>query len=158
MKGFRRTLALFFVAAGPAVFSLAAGAATASADYGPGAVYEVEISANAGGPNGGGIWLWIALYPTAGPNAGTGDYAGSDCGHGMGAANDRGDVTWVKSGGNLIISGVVLHGFGPFPVPVTITVPSAYGHYPYPANAFQTIFTGLPPFVQGGTAQVQIAP
>jgi hypothetical protein len=158
MKTFRRMLAVLVAAGGLAAGVLAAGVAPASADYGPGAAYQVEISANAGGPNGGGIWLWISLYPTAGPTAGIGDYAGSDCGHGHGAASDKGDVTWVKSGGTLTISGVLLHGFGPAPVPVTIMVPSAYGHYAYPTDAFTAIFTGLPPFVQGGSAQVQVAP
>jgi len=53
----------------------------------------------------------------------------------------------------------VLNGFGPLgPVPVTITVPSTHGHYPYPTNAFSSIFSGLPPFVTGGRAQVQVAP
>jgi hypothetical protein len=71
-----------------------------------------------------------------------------------------GDVTWSSAGGTLTISGVVLNGFPPIigPVPVTITVPSTYGHYSYPTDAFTTIFSGLPPFVTGGTAQVQIAP
>ena len=159
MKGLRRIVAVMVAAAGLATGVLAMGVGTASADYGPGAVYQIAISANASGPNGGGIWLWIALYPTAGPAAGTGDYAGSDCGHGFGAAGDRGDVTWVKSGGTLTITGVNLNGFGPLsPLPVVITVPSAYGHYSYSTNAFTTIFTGLPPFVQGGFAQVQVAP
>jgi hypothetical protein len=158
MQKFRRLLAVLVATGGLAAGALTLGVGAASADYGPGALYQVEITANQGGLNGGGIWLWIALYPTAGPAAGTGDYSGSDCGHSHGAASDMGEVAWVKSGANLIISGVVLNGFGPVGVPVTITVPSAYGHYPYPANAFTTIFTGLPPFVQGGSAQVQVAP
>src|SRR2546423_5225588 len=62
---------------------VAAVAVPASADYGRGAVYQVEITANEGGPSGGGIWLWIELTPAAGSStSGTGDYAGSDCGHG----------------------------------------------------------------------------
>jgi hypothetical protein len=135
-------------------------AAPASAEYGPGAMFQVEITANEPGPAGGGIWLWIELTPTAGSTtSGTGDYTGSDCGHGHGSAPDRGDVTWSSSNGTLTISGVVLNGFGPLgPVPVTISVPSSYGHYAYPTNAFSGIFSGLPPFVTGGTAQVQIAP
>jgi hypothetical protein len=53
----------------------------------------------------------------------------------------------------------VLNGFGPLgPVPITITVPSTYGHYSYPADAFASIFSGLPPFVIGGPTQVQVAP
>ncbi|MCA1834751.1 MAG: hypothetical protein LC750_18830 [Actinobacteria bacterium] len=145
-----RTILAAFVAA---TATAAIAIAPAAADYGPGAVYQVEITVNEGGPQGGGIWLWLALYPD-----GTGDYAGSDCGHGHGAAADRGDVTWTSGNGTLTITGVVLNGFGPVGVPVTITVPSAYGHYPYAANAFTTIFSGLPPFISGGKGQVQIAP
>ena len=140
MKRLGLTVAL--LAAAAAVF-----AAVASADYGPGAVYQVEISANANGPQGGGIWLWIELNAN-----GTGDYRGSDCGHGEGAARDNGDVTWTSGGGMLTISGVTLTGLGG--LPVTITVPSAYGHKSYTGDAFSSIF-GLP---FPGNAQVQIAP
>jgi hypothetical protein len=146
-----RTIAAAFAAA---TATAAIAAAPASADYGPGAVYQVEITVNEGGLQGGGIWLWFALYPN-----GTGDYAGSDCGHGHGAAADRGDVTWTSANGMLTITGVVLNGFGPLgPVPVTTTVQSHYGHYAYSADAFTTIFSGLPPFISGGKGQVQVAP
>jgi opacity protein-like surface antigen len=157
MKRFLTSLAAVSAAAAAAV---AVAAAPAAADYGRGALYQVEITANEGGPNGGGIWLWIELTPTTGSStSGTGDYAGSDCGHGHGAAPDRGDVTWSASNGTLTITGVVLNGFGPLgPVPVTISVPSVYGHYAYPTNAFTSIFAGLPPFLTGGKAQVQVAP
>jgi hypothetical protein len=157
MKRFLTSLAAVSVVAAAVG---AAGAAPAAADYGRGALYQVEITANEGGPNGGGIWLWIELTPTTGSStSGTGDYAGSDCGHGHGAAPDRGDVTWSASNGTLTITGVVLNGFGPLgPVPVTISVPSGYGHYAYPTNAFNSIFAGLPPFLTGGKAQVQVAP
>jgi hypothetical protein len=156
MKRFLTSLA----AVSAAATVVAVAAAPAAADYGRGALYQVEITANEGGPNGGGIWLWIELTPTTGSStSGTGDYAGSDCGHGHGAAPDRGDVTWSASNGTLTITGVVLNGFGPLgPVPVTISVPSGYGHYAYPTNAFTSIFAGLPPFLTGGKAQVQIAP
>jgi len=51
------------------------------------------------------------------------------------AARDLGDVTWSSFGGTLTILGVVLNGFGPIgPVPVTITLPSTYGHYSYPTD------------------------
>jgi hypothetical protein len=161
MKRFRRMLSVFVATGALAAGLLVALAAPASADYGPGALYQVEITANEPGPDGGGIWLWIALYPSGGSTtSGTGDYAGSDCGHGHGAARDLGDVTWSSSGGTLTISGVVLNGFGPpiSPLSVTITVPSTYGHYSYPTDAFASIFSGLPPFVTGGSAQVQVAP
>jgi hypothetical protein len=157
MKRFLASLAAVSVVAAAVV---AGAAAPASAEYGHGALYQVEITANEGGPNGGGIWLWIELTPTAGSStSGTGDYTGSDCGHGHGAAPDKGDVTWSASNGTLTISGVVLNGFGPLgPVRVTISVPSGYGHYAYPTNAFNSIFAGLPPFLTGGKAQVQVAP
>jgi hypothetical protein len=144
-----------------ALAAVAAGATAAPASaYGAGALYQVELTVNESGPTGGGVWLWIELDPAAGSTtSGTGDYTGSDCGHGHGAAPDRGDVTWSASSGMLTISGVVLNGFGPLgPVPVTITVPSTYGHYSYAANAFAAIFSGLPPLITGGKGQVQVAP
>ncbi len=155
MKRLRRMLVVFVATGALAAGLLAALAGAASADYGPGAVYQVEITANESGLTGGGIWLWIELNAS-----GTGDYAGSDCGHGHGAASDKGDVTWSSKNGTLTISGVMLNGFPPpiSPLLVTITVPSTYGHYAYPTNAFGSIFTGLPFFVTGGHAQVQIAP
>ncbi|HLX35353.1 MAG TPA: hypothetical protein VKR30_08940 [Candidatus Limnocylindrales bacterium] len=120
-------------------------AATAFADYGNTAVYQVEISANASGPNGGGAWLWIELS-----SDGTGTYAGSDCGHRTGrAASDKGDVTWVSGGGWLTISGVVFNGFGG--LPVTITVHSDLGHYA--TTPFAVFGVPFP-----GSAQVTIAP
>ena len=161
MKRLRRMLIVFAATAALAAGLLAALAAAASADYGPGALYQAEITANESGLTGGGVWLWIELTPSAGSTtSGTGDYSGSDCGHGHGAASDKGDVTWSSSNGTLTISGVVLNGFGPpiSPLPVTITVPSTYGHYAYPTNAFGSIFSGLPLFVTGGHAQVQVAP
>jgi len=153
----RKRLAVF-TAMGALVAALAAVSATpAAADYGPGALYQVEITANGSGPDGGGIWLWLRLYPSEGSTtSGTGDYAGSDCGHGMGAARDSGDVTWSAAGGWLTISGVVLNGLGG--ASVTITVPSRYDHYAYKTDAFTTIFSGLPSFITGGFAQVQVAP
>jgi hypothetical protein len=157
MKRLRRMLAVFATTGALAVGLLAATAGAASADYGPGALYQVEITANESGPAGGGIWLWIELTPSAGTtSSGTGDYRGSDCGHGFGAARNYGDVTWSSSNGWLTITGVALNGLGG--IPVTITVPSTYGHYSYATNAFASIFTGLPPFITGGRAQVQIAP
>jgi len=136
----RRTIAVF---AG-LVLALTM-AATAFADYGNTAVYQVEISANSSGSNGGGAWLWIELSSN-----GTGTYAGSDCGHRNGpAASDKGDVTWVSGGGWLTITGVVFNGFGG--LPVTITVHSTLGHY---ATTPFAVF-GLP---FPGFAQVTIAP
>jgi hypothetical protein len=100
-----------------------ATASPAWADYGQGGAYQAELSANIGGPYGGGVWLWVELN-----RDGTGDYQGSDCGHGgQGAASDSGSVTWSGSGGKVEISGIVLNGLGGFPA--TITLPATYGHY-----------------------------
>ncbi len=142
--------------AASAVIGLGAATATATpalADYGQGAVYQIEISANQTSPQGGGgAWLWIELH-----SGGTGDYTGSDCGHGGGsggAAADSGDVTWTASGGVITITGVVFNGFGG--LSVTVQVPSAYGHYTPPITSVFPALTGLIP--PGGFTQVQVAP
>jgi hypothetical protein len=128
-----------------------AAATPAWADYGPGAVYQIELSANVGGPDGGGVWLWIGLNSDH-----SGDYAGSDCGHGLGAVADRGDVQWSYSadGKQVIITGVTLNGLGGFPA--TVTVPAKTGHYPGTVGSFIT----LPAFIPAGigTSQLQVAP
>jgi hypothetical protein len=124
-----------------------------SKGYNPPFIYQVELSANIPGVQGGGVWLWIGLNPD-----GTGDYSGSDCGHGgLGAANDKGDVTWHLAGQNnqwLVINGLVLNGLDGFVT--TITVPSAYGHYTGTIGSYLTLPGFIPPFV--GTAQLQVAP
>lgn len=132
--------------------------ARAAKDYGPGAVYQVEISSNITGKNGGGIWLWIELNAD-----GTGDYAGSDCGRGSAqrATSDRGEITsWSIANGVLTINGVTLNGFGGLPVTITVPLPSSgYGHvttdvisiFPTLANVLD-----LPPGV--GFSQVEVAP
>jgi hypothetical protein len=150
----------------PLLASLATGALAAallaagpaSADYGRGAQFQVEISANnVGGVPGDGVWLWIALNAD-----GTGDYSGATCIHtgslqghpGLNSASsDRGDVTWKDSGGNLTITGIALLGGA---LPVTITAPDVYGHYVRPSDSIIT--TLIPGFAIGGNAQVQIAP
>lgn len=143
-----RRLALLaaLAAAATAVF-----AATASADYGTGAVYQIELSANVPGTQGGGVWLWVTLNSNGG-----GDYSGSDCGHGgAGAISDKGDITsWSDSGGLLTINGVVLNGLGGFPT--TITVPDAYGHYTGSIGSFLTLPGFIPPLA--GFSQLQVAP
>jgi hypothetical protein len=86
-------------------------ATPAFADYGTGAQYQIEISANnVGGVPGDGVWLWIELNRN-----GTGDYTGADCIHtgpaGLnGAGHQRGDVTWTDSGDKLTITGVAPGG------------------------------------------------
>jgi hypothetical protein len=150
--------------------SVAVTATTASADYGPGAKYQVELSANIPGTQGGGIWLWLGLYPnssgTATPSSpGHGDYAGSDCGHGgEGAASDKGDVTWYYAGdGNIVIEGVTYNGLptDPFhgdfsPYSATLTVPADPGHY----TGADDSYTSLPYYIPGGIGftQLQVAP
>lgn len=57
---------------------MVASAATASAstDYGPGAVYQVEISANT---PAGSFWVWAGLYDNNGVK--TVNYEETDCIH-----------------------------------------------------------------------------
>ncbi len=149
MTRYRRALATA-VAAGVLASGIAvASAGVVAADYGPGATYQVELSANVGGRDGGGVWLWIALYPS-----GAGDYRGSDCGHGFGAVRDQGDVSWTFSGDSVVISGVALNGLGGFPT--TITIPKAYGHYTGTVGTFLTLPGFIPPNI--GNAQLQVAP
>lgn len=152
MRYIRRLSAV--AGAGCLAAALAGAAATpALADYGTGAQYQIEISANnVGGVPGDGVWLWIELNSNGG-----GDYTGSDCIHtgpaGLnGAGHQQGDVTWTDDGTTLTISGVSLVG-GQFPV--TVVVPDKYNHYVGPSDNFIKNFA-LGSI--GGTAQVQVAP
>jgi hypothetical protein len=138
---------------------------TAYADYGGGAKYQIEISDNCVGPGscipgvvkGFGIWFWAALYPD-----GTGDYQAADCGHvGPGntpgatrAFHDSGDVRWSYSNGGATITIVGAAIFGNT-VPMTIVIPSGYGHYVRASSQVITV-AGFPPLP--GTAQIQVAP
>ena len=121
--------------------------------YGAGALYEIELSANIPSPQGGGVWLWIGLYPN-----GVGDYSGADCGHGgEGAVNDNCDVTWYYAGTNntlIVINGVLLNGLAGFPT--VITVPSRYDHYTGTIGTYLTLPDFIPPFV--GFSQLEVAP
>jgi hypothetical protein len=161
----RRALAL--VAAGAIVGTLVmSSGGTALADYGSGAQYQIEISANCNGPGsciptivkGFGIWFWAELNAD-----GTGDYQAADCGHigpgntpgATGAFQDSGDVTWsyTNGGATITIEGAAIFGNT---VPMTITVPATLGHSVEPfAQVFDIPALGgaLP-----GTAQVQVAP
>jgi hypothetical protein len=140
--------------AAAAAATLAGGAAMAAAapawaDYGHGSVYNIELSANLAGKDGGGAWIWIQLQAN-----GTGEYQGSDCGHGQAPATpDSGTVSWSSSDGQLTISPVVLNGLGGFPA--TVTVPAAYGHY---TGALGTYITLPFPANNIGTSQLQVAP
>jgi hypothetical protein len=148
MKRSRMGMAL--ASAGLLGLSTLTAAAPAFADYGKTAVYQVELSANISGRQGGGVWLWLELS-----NDGSVDYTGSDCGHGgVGAAPDAGSTTWSDVGGMLVIPNVVLSGLGGFPS--TVTVPDTLGHYTGTADAFIT----LPGFIPAGVgnSQLQVAP
>ncbi len=153
---------LGLTAVGAAVMALSA--IPASADYGAGSAYEVEISANLPGSQGGGIWLWLELTPSSpGASSGTGEYSGSDCGRGKTehAVHDSGQVTWSVSGSTLTISGITLNGLASVPGinPVTIELPSAYGHQTTDfASTFPTVASALGIPSGAGFAQVQIAP
>jgi hypothetical protein len=127
---------------------------TSSANgYEPGSIFQIELSANIAGKQGGGVWLWIGLHTD-----GKGDYSGADCGHGgAGALNDKGDATWHYSGLNndsVVINGVILNGLEGFPT--TITVPSRFGHYTGTIGTFLTLPDFIPPFI--GFSQLQVAP
>jgi hypothetical protein len=100
------------LAACTAVIFITAGTATAalSAPRGADALYQVEISGNVPGPQGGGSWFWLELDSDGG-----GIYAGSDCAHGGGGASaDRGALSWEQQGDQLVIHGVVSAGLPPF--------------------------------------------
>jgi hypothetical protein len=164
MKSLRKRLAVFAATGALAAGLLVAMTGTASADYGKGAVHQVEISSsitpNFFGPGtGGGIWLWIELNGSSPTSGGTGDYTGSDCLHHIpflgptGAHPDSGDVKWTSDGTTITITGVVI-GFDR--VAVTITVPLS-GHESLQGSNLLSLFSapvgGLP-----GSAQVQVAP
>jgi hypothetical protein len=123
---------------------IAMTAAPASAEYGKGAQFQVELSVNIPGPQGGGVWLWFGLNKD-----GSADWAGSDCGHGgKGAASDVGDGSWhyldPATKDTIVIDNVPLNGLLGFPS--TITVPATRGHYTGTDEAFMT----LPSFIPSG--------
>ena len=146
------------------IATLAVSAPTASADYGPGVQYQVTISANMPGRNGGGVWLWFALTPSApGAHSGTADYAGADCGHGgVGAFSDKGDsLPWTDNGTNLVLGTAqdpISTGLGP----MIILVPDTYGHTSNVTFELLNPPPGFPPVIPlplpGWSSQVQIAP
>ena len=147
------------LAACVAAIFIAAGTATAAPSAPPGgdALYQVEISGNVPGPQGGGSWFWLELDRDGG-----GIYAGSDCGHGGGGASaDHGALTWEQQGNQLVIHGVVSAGLPPFAYE-PILVPATYGHY---VETFAQVFPTLTAFltsvgadVSNGSVQVQVAP
>jgi hypothetical protein len=127
-----------------------AGAAPAMADYGPTAVYQVMLSTNVPGNQGGGVWLWLELSSDHSV-----DYQGADCGHGgVGAVHDGGATTWGWSGSHIVIPNVILNGLGGFRA--TVTTPGTTGHWSGTLGSFIT----LPPFLPAGAgfSQLTVAP
>ncbi len=140
-------------------------AATASAEYGPGAVYQVEISANA--QPGPSFWFWAEL-----DQGGTsGDYQMTDCIHvGRGgpnaAAHASGEVeSWSVDSGMLTMTGVKIVG-GANTATISVALPSSgmYGHSNYVTVTVTAAVPGAPLPVgavftfTGSHAQVQLAP
>jgi hypothetical protein len=88
-------------------------ASSADADYGPGTVYQVEISAN--DVDGGNFWYWAALGPGQ-----ESDYQNTDCIHTAaggnpggttGASHSSGELSsWSDAGGTIEMDGVELVG------------------------------------------------
>jgi hypothetical protein len=155
VSNFRRTAIAAAVSASLAGAIVLAQAGSVFAYGHHQAQYQVEISANFQVPGGGagyGFWLWIELDSNH-----QGDYTGSDCGHNVdglgvaGAVADMGDVNWTSDGSTITITGVVLKGVPPSGLPLTISLPDAYGHSTTTIEAL----TGIP---MPGWAQVQVAP
>ncbi len=156
---------LLFTAAlmlGAAVFL--GTAASARAEYGPGAVYQVEISANSvPGPS---FWFWAELDP----GGTSGDYQMTDCIHvGRGgpnaAAHASGEVeSWYVSGGMLTMTGVKIIG-GAETATISVALPSS-GMYGHSNEVTVTVTSAIVPIFPIGTvfsfsgsaAQVQLAP
>lgn len=161
MRRLRSTILVGCLAAAAVFFGTATGA---SAEYGPGAVYQVEISANAlPGPS---FWFWAELDP----GNTSGDYQMTDCIHvGRGgpnaAAHASGEVeTWSVGGGWLTMTGVKIIG-GEETATISAALPSSgmYGH----SNAVTvTVTSAIVPILPVGTVlsfsghatQVQLAP
>lgn len=138
---------------------LSFGATTALADYGLGAVYQVELSANT---PVNGFWFWAELSPD-----GTGDYQETDCIHlGSGGPNGAihasGTLKWTVAGGVLTLSNVKIIG-GLETVTITIPVNAGVlGHYSSATLTVTGAAIPFPPIPVGASltlpAQVQVAP
>jgi hypothetical protein len=163
MKQLRRLL-VALLAAG--ALTAALFAATVSADYGQGAVYQVEISANS--QPGPSYWFWAELDPG---NVG-GDYQMTDCIHvGAGgpnaAAHASGEVeSWSTGGGYLTMTGIKIVG-GANTATIKVALPASgamYGHSNYVKVTVTAAVPGAPLPVgavfefTGSKAQVQLAP
>jgi hypothetical protein len=131
-----RFAAVSLATAALGVATVAATAAPALADYGPGTAYQVEISGNGnnlsfiGGKtngSGGGLWFWAALTPTS-TGSGSVDYEESNCVHNLpeaptGDSHHAGTASYTITGNMITISGVS-SGLGQ----MTVTVPATFGH------------------------------
>jgi hypothetical protein len=168
----KRAAAALLAGGGLTVGGLAVTAGTASADYGPSAAYQIEISANTNHPSEGSFWMWTALTPASpGATYGTGDYQETDCIHQGGghatdaAAHDSGTLDWSLdlSSDTLTLSNVSIIG-GAETATVTVSVTTTtYGH----TNGMTLVVTapnpappGLPPYgvPLSFPSQNQIAP
>ncbi len=146
------------------LIAVAAFAGSAQADYGPGAQYQVEISANAAT---GAFWIWAELDPSHT----SGDYQETDCIHLGGgpafdaAAHDSGSVSgWSVANGMLTMTGVkIIDGLETATISVPLPSSGTYGH----SNGMTLTVTsaivpiipiGVPLSWSGHAAQVQLAP
>ena len=155
-------LAGCLIAAAALFFGTAAGA---HADYGPGAVYQVEISANAlPGPS---FWFWAELDP----GYKSGDYQMTDCIHaGQGgpnaAAHASGEVeTWSVGDGWLTMTGVKIIG-GAETATIKAALPSSGAMYGHSNTVKVKVTSAIVPIIPVGTTfyfsghatSVQLAP
>jgi hypothetical protein len=144
--------------AAAALAALLATASPAKADYGPGAVYQVEISSN---PPGLGFWIWAELDP----GMSSGDYQETDCIHlgsggPNGALHDSGSVSgWSidSNAGTLTMYGVNIIGNAET-VNVTVPLPAGGGQYGHSNSMTLTYVSGAPIVFGTFPAQVQLAP
>ena len=150
----RVTKRFLLVGATAGIALLLGTTATATADYGSRAAYQVEISSN---PPGSGVWIWAELDPAMS----SGDYQETDCIHAgqggpNGALHDSGSLSgWEISGGMLTMHGLKVLG-GAETVDVSVPVPAGgYGH----SYSITMTPTAGPPVIAGTfPAQVQLAP
>lgn len=127
--------------------------AGATTNYGPGAEFQVEISANTNpltfpATTDGNFWVWAALYPN-----GTVDYQETDCIHlsAVGipvdaAAHDTGDGHWSITTTTLYITTVkIVGGLETATVAVPLPARGEYGH----THGLTITVTGAAPLPAG---------
>lgn len=113
-----------------------------AANYGSGALYQVEISANTSpttfGATQGNFWIWAALHPSS-PTItthGTADYQETDCIHldALGfpvqaAAHDTGEGSWHIATTTLYLTTVkIIGGLETATIAVPLPTKGTYGH------------------------------